>query len=334
MRKDISSQDSGRWPCNDERIDDSAHCRSKDGGLVPNKALQGNLDAWADNYRVVPTLWGSQKVEWISHPETSQDIIINEILCNTGGITYPVRVPETEWLLHFGNRFESAFDDTEKSMFTRSSGVGFSSGRSLSRLSGGEAGSRGSVAPSNICDLPVEERPFRIQFAWSTSHMIYETQQGDHGGTVGRGFAILFRTTSGVKHRSGEGTGEVVFRTCTDYDDIPVYYHDRSRIEVLGHTPKGYIRTGRVFTLLELIQWADEEAGIQRQWPLPIPGYFRSVDDYQQWASYGRAKLGSPEAMWCRDTRWEVKDVDKFIDSNQNLDSLTLLRAINRYWKT
>lgn len=56
---------------------------------------------------MVESVWGLQEVRWVEYPRTSQDLIVNELLCkNQLAGDSPVRVPSSEWLLHFGNRLD------------------------------------------------------------------------------------------------------------------------------------------------------------------------------------------------------------------------------------
>lgn len=189
----------------------------------------------------------------------------------------------------------------------------------MSGSAGGRIGGAYRSKPE-LCDLPVEDRPFYVQFAWSTSHLLYEAGFGvDAGGVVGRGFALLFRSTSGVRHRAGEGTGEVVFRTCTDFDTIPVFVDQEYAVHVLDRTDRGFARSDLSFrSLLGAIEWADESFGIRRHWPFPLPGTFESLEDYLPW---------SRASCWTAPTNRAIRSFNRRLERGE--DEATVLRDVN-----
>lgn len=216
-----------------------------------------------------PGLWGDDKYFWIDTPATDQDYIYNKLLYNWMGdeMQLQARVPAEEWLIHYTNKEFNQFNKA-RNFYDDIKGNQFAGG--------------GSYLMHLDCNQPLDEVPFGLQFAWSTSHMVYDRYYPD---TIWRRRMVLFRSPAAVQHQ-GDG-GEVIFRACTE-QDVKLLVFD-GKVGRDGPEKGGVWRsvdTGEAFTTpLQLIEWADKQAGIEREWPLPIPGRFRSIAEIYEWAT-------------------------------------------------
>jgi len=219
------------------------------------------------SHPIAHSLWGDEPYGWIDNPQSDQDLVYNKILYDwEGGAFHPqVRVPATEWLIHYTradftrfNRARRFQDNLKENQF---------------------AGGHNSYMVQLDCQKPLSEIPYGFQFAWSTSHMIYERYYAD---TIWQKKMKLFRSDSAVQHAGDNG--EVVFRACSEKDLMSFTYKGQGR----GDNRSGVWvsdETGESLeSPLKLVQWADARVGIQRRWPLPIPGFFTSVEEVRIWA--------------------------------------------------
>ena len=304
--------------------------------------------------KMMHSWWGSEIWGWIDEPKNSQDLLYDKMLSYATGATAHeaddwhqipgknasekkaaagrvVRIPETEWLIHYATTFKT-WDDYTKSMLAidlhgrrvrpcdpgkplpyvrgvpPSGVVGFSSGRPLAGIYGEIINDENNLwrarrgAPStNKCVQPLEEIPFELEFGWSTTMMVYDTNYPGmpNDDNFSGGLGVLCRSTAAVLG-AGIENWEVIFRACSDKDGI-LFFEERGTFHILEPDVPNcfYKRTGQIFPdLLSLLSWADSLVGIKRTWPVPIPGYFKSVQDflvYAQPASIENGVFFTPE---------------------------------------
>jgi len=218
---------------------------------------------------IAHSLWADEPFGWIDHPSTEQDYLYNKILFDWEGSAYrpQVRVPNTEWLIHYTNKQIPVFN------------VGR---RFLDNLKDQQfAGGHTSYLTSFNCQEDWRQPNQRgFQYGWSVSQMIYDKY---YPSTIWRHKFILFRSNAAVQHLGDNG--EVIFLTCSDHDLTSFTFEGTTNSD--GTPQSGFWindKNGQQFiTPLELVQWADTEYGLKRIWPLPIPGYFKSKAEIEIW---------------------------------------------------
>jgi hypothetical protein len=263
---------------------------------------------------VAHSLWADEPYGWIDNPRTDQDLLYNKLLYDWSGYAYrpQVRVPATEWLIHYTRADFTRFNRARR----------FQDNIKDNQFAGGHT----SYMIPVDCQKPLSEIPYGFQFAWSTSHMLYDKYYPD---TIWQQKLRLFRSDAAVQHMGDNG--EVVFRACSEQDLMSFTF--KGQINRDGHTGVWVSdETGESFeSPLKLVQWADARVGIQRIWPLPMPGYFTTVEEVRLWAQ--RIKLCTWSAYLQRSLRIDLEKLESLSAAeaiayfNQNYRSYSFLEG-------
>jgi len=194
-------------------------------------------------------------------PITAQDMLYCTALKENH---LPVRIPETEWFIHFSAR------STPYSWKT------FNYGRPLERAwAMGEAGSFSAIKHFEAdCSLPLEKQ-FLVQFAWPVTGLIFNWADTGKGSFIlpesGQSYALLFQVRGGCVGQNATEGFEALFRVCDEINVIPLMAGYRNYT----------VRNHHFDSLIDLIEWANATIASPTLWPAPLPDEWQSLEDVE-----------------------------------------------------